>query len=79
MGDDGEIKEFDLWKVHISKMLPRAKEVVSLFDYINMSTFLDGMTQVEIDMDVFVKEVIILMDARYNFYDSKMQKLLDTL
>jgi hypothetical protein len=42
-----------------------------------LNIVVDDMIGIEVNMDAFVKEVRVLIDARYNQHNTKVQKLLD--
>lgn len=66
VNDDGELEYFDTWKVQLTKIIPQDKEAINLEDYTILNTSIDGMTKVEIEMDVFIKEARILINDKYN-------------
>lgn len=80
LNEDGTLMEYASWSELFKHQTTLGPQIIYVYDKLDI-TFLNGVIDaligIQVDMDTFVKEARVVIDARYNAYNTKVHKLLD--
>lgn len=80
LNEDGTLKEYAPWRDffrHQTDIGSQRTYIDDKLDLVVLNGLIDNLIRIQIDMDTFVKETRVVIDKRYNAYNTKVQKLLD--